>query len=225
MIFDVVSPVMQALAYILLLAALVTYYIKAFHQPQLRRFWLLFALAMTLTFIANIVWIVRFVVTQSPLDAISVIDLFYISSYILIGFALWSHPQVLRARVWLWVAAAMFITALLIFAVYLGYVADSDKRNFSNFIIFAAYPIFDAGLITLAWIRYKMESGTRWAGIALLLACAVTSYGLGNSIEVIGFVFAPVMGGFLQNLFWILRHVFVLLVAISVRKPSDVLND
>lgn len=222
---DLVSPTMQAIAYCLLLIVLITYYIKAFLQPQLRSFWLLFALAWTMNLVANIGWIIHFANTQSILDRLSWIDLFYVIPYILIGIALWLHPKPLQNRVWIWVGIAIFVAATVVLGFYFGYVSPVVQRAFANFIIYALYPILDAGLIVLAWIRYQAARGTGWGKIALFLACAITSYGLGNSIEVIGFVFAPVLGGFLQNFFWTLRHVFVLLAAISVHRPSDVLNE
>jgi hypothetical protein len=225
MYLDLVSPTMQAIAYCLLLIVLAIYYIKAFRQPQLRSFWLLFALAWTMNLVANIGWIIHFANTQSVLDRLSWIDLFYVTPYILIGITLWTYPKPLQSRVWLWVGTAILVAATIVLGFYFGYVLPVGQRAFANFITYALYPILDAGLIVLAWIRYGEARESHWGKIALLLGCAVTSYGLGNSIEVIGFVFAPVLGGFLQNFFWILRHVFVLLVAISVRKPSDVLEE
>lgn len=224
MTLDLVSPIMQAIAYVMLLIVITAYYIRAYRQPQLRRFWLLFALSWTMNLVANIAWIMHFTITQSPLDALSWIDLFYITPYILIGIALWIYPIPMQPRAWLWVGIAMFTATFCVFFLYFGYVQPESQRAFANYINFALYPILDAGLITLAWIRYRITEDTHWGKVALLLACAVTSYGLGNSIEVIGYVFAPVLGGFLQNFFWILRHVLVLMAAISVRKPSDVLD-
>jgi hypothetical protein len=221
---DLVAPLMQAVAYILLLIVLTIYYIKAFRQPQMRRFWLLFALAMTMTFMGNVAWIIRFAITQTALDQISAIDLFYGVSYILIGFVIWSYPGVLGRRVWLWVGIVMSLAAAVIFAIYFGHVAPNSQGTFASFIIFAGYPILDSGLVTLAWMRYQAARDTRWAGIALLVAMAITSYGLANTIELAGYLFNPLLGGVLQNFFWILRHVLLLIVALRVRQPADVLE-
>jgi hypothetical protein len=225
MILDLVTPLLQAIAYILLLVVLITYYIKAFRQPQLRHFWLLLALAMTMNFIANIVWIIHFVNTQNALAEISVIDLFYVAAYILIGFALWSYPRVLGRQVWLWVGIAMSLAVVVIFTLYFGHVASNDRGTFINFIIFAGYPILDAGLITLAWLRYRDSSNTRWAGVALLVAIAITSSGLADAVELTGYLSTPLLGGILQNFFWILRHSLMLVAALRVRQPSDVLEE
>jgi hypothetical protein len=222
---DIVSPVMQAIAYMLLMIVLIVYYLKALRQPQLRSFWLLFALALTMNLLGNIVWIIRFIVTQTALDGISVVDLFYVASAILTGVALWRYPRVLNGRVWPWVVFAMSAAAFAVFFIYFGYVAPNQHGTFFNFIIYAAYPILDAGLITLAWIRYKSARGTRWTKITLLLALAITSYGLGNAIELTGYVLSPVFDGFLQNFFWILKQVLFLIVAFNVRESSDVLDE
>ena len=225
MALDLVSPIMQVIAYVMLLIVITTYYIRAYRQPQLRRFWLLFALSWTMNLVANIAWIAHVAMTQSALDTLSWIDLFYVTPYILIGIALWVHPAPMQQpRIWLWMGIAMLLAILCVFSLYFGYVLPESQRAFVNYINFALYPILDSGLIVLAWIRYQNTRDTHWGKIALLLACAVTSYGLGNSVEVIGYVFAPVLGGFLQNFFWILRHVLVLVAAISVHKPSDVLD-
>jgi hypothetical protein len=221
-IFDLVTPGMQAVAYILLLIVITTYYIKAFRQPELRRFWLLFAVAWTMNLIANIAWIIRFMVTQKPLDALSFIDIFYVIPYLLIGIALWRYPVILPRRTWLPVWIALFVSTSMVLALYFGYAVPNGRGIFSYFINFALYPILDAGLITLAWIRYRAAQDTRWTKIALFLACAVTSYGLGNTLELAGHVTAPVLGGFLQNFFWILRHVLLLMAAFVVHQPSDV---
>ena len=223
-IIDLVAPAMQAIAYAMLLVVFVTYYVKAYQQPELRRFWLLFAVAWTMNLVGNIAWIIYYAETQSALNRISLIDLFYATPYILIGFALWNYPKPLGRRIWLWVMLAIFLALGVVVSVYFGYVVTQNKGSLFNFIIYAAYPILDAGLITLAWIRYSASRETRWAKIALLLACGVTSYGLANGIELTGYVTTPILGGSLQNFFWILRHVFMLWVALSVRTPSDVLE-
>ncbi len=225
MLLDLVAPAMQSITYVMLLIVLIVYYLKAFRQPQLRRFWLLFALASTMSLLANIAWIIHFNVTQSALSRISAIDLFYVTSYILVGIALWTYPTALSRRVWLWMAGAMSLALLAVTAVYFGDAAAREKGTLVNFIIYAAYPIFDAGQITLAWMRYGSVRGTRWEKLALLLACGITSYGLANAVELTGYVSAPILGGFLQNLFWMLRHVFVLMAALSVRTPADVLEE
>lgn len=225
MILDLVAPIMQGIAYIMLLLVLIVYYMKAYSQPQLRSFWLLFAVALSMNLIANIGWIMNFTVTQSPLSTVTWLDIFYIIPYLLIGFALWSYPTSLSRRVWLWVGVAVVLALALVVVLYFGQVVPQHRGTFLNFIIYAAYPILDAGLIVLAWARYRAARGTSWAKIALLLACAVTSYGLANTIELTGYVLTPLLNGFLQNFFWILRHVFVLIAALSVRNPSDLLDE
>ena len=225
MLLDLVAPAMQSITYIMLLIVLIVYYVKAFRQPQLRRFWLLFALASTMSLLGNIAWIIHFAVTESALSRISSIDLFYVTSYILIGIALWTYPARVQRRVWPWIAGAMSMALLVVVAVYFGYVAVREKGTLVNFMIYAAYPILDAGLITLAWMRYGSVRGTRWERLALLLACGITSYGVANTVELTGYVSTPILGGFLQNFFWIMRHVFVLMAALSVRAPSDVLEE
>lgn len=222
--FDLVAPAMQAIAYLMLLIVLIVYYVRAYQQPGLRRFWLLLAFAWTMNLIANITWIIYFAETQSALSRITLIDLFYVTPYILIGFALWNYPRVLGRSTWVWIAVAMSLALGVVIAIYFGYVITQSKGTLFNFIIYAAYPILDAGLIALAWVRYNAARNTRWAKIALLLACGVTSYGLANGIELTGYVTTPILGGFLQNFFWIMRHVFMLMAALSVHKSSDVLD-
>src|SRR5690349_1324809 len=118
MTLDLVSPIMQAIAYVMLLIVITAYYIRAYRQPQLRRFWLLFALSWTMNLVANIAWIVHFTITQSALDTLSWIDLFYITPYILIGIALWIYPMRMQPRAWLWMGVSMALATLCVFFLY-----------------------------------------------------------------------------------------------------------
>lgn len=222
---DLVSPYMQGVSFLALLVALITCYIKAYQQPQLRRFWLLFAIALTMNFAGNISWIFMYTATGDSLNVFTIIDLFYVTSYLLIANALIIYPTPMSQPPGSRVAISMTITALTIGVVYFLHILDGSIRGtFISLLMYCIYPVLDVGLIALAWLRYNDTRGTPWAKISLMLALAMTSYGLADSIELVGYLLSPILDGFLQNIFWMLRHLLILSMTLIVKKASDVID-
>jgi glucan phosphoethanolaminetransferase (alkaline phosphatase superfamily) len=212
---DVISQVLQALGYLLLLVVLTVLWIKAARQPDLRRFWILLALAWTMNLFGNIAWIIHDLVTGTELDNFSLVDFFYVSHYVLIAAALWRYPASLPRRAWLWIGAAMLLVNAVVWAIYFGPLMALKNGLWTDFLGVAMYPVLDAGLIALAWLRYRAERRSTWNRVTLFLFCAMLSYGVANTINMTSYVFSLNAGGLPQNLFWILTDVFILTVAFS----------
>jgi hypothetical protein len=207
---DVISQALQAFGYLLLLVVLTMLWIKASRQPELRRFWILFALAWTMNLFGNIAWIVHDFVTRTPLASFSIIDIFYVSHYVLIALALWQYPASMPRRAWLWIGAAMLVVNALVWGIYFRPAMIINGGSWVNFLGLAMYPVLDAGLITLAWLRYGKSRRSSWTRLTFLLFCAMMSYGIANTLNLTGTVFPPMANGVFPNLFWILKDVFML---------------
>ena len=218
MSLDLFSQLLQGLGYILLLVVLAFFCVNAARQPELRRFWILLALAWIMNLLGNIAWIVHDLVTGVPLASFSSVDIFYVSHYVLIGFALWFHPTALPRRAWLWIGVAMLVVNTIIWVFYFPPVMALQKGAWTDFLGYAMYPVLDAALITLAWLRYRASRQSSWARVALLLFCSMTSYGLANTLNLSEYAFSAFTGGILPNLFWILTDVFMLVMALGLQK-------
>jgi len=218
MSLDLISLSLQALGYGLLLVILTLFWVKAVRQPELRRFWILLALAWTMNLFGNIAWIVHDLVTGLPLDSFSSVDIFYVSHYLLIGLALWFYPTALPRRSWFWIGAALLMVNALVWPVYYGPVMALQPGSWMNFLGYAMYPILDAALITLAWLRFRTERQSSWARVALLFFCSRLSYGLANTLNLTEYAFSLSPAGIFPNLFWILTDVFVLVMALGVKQ-------
>lgn len=215
MTMDLISQILQALGYLLLLVVLTVLWIKAARQPDLRRFWILLALAWTMNLFGNIAWIIHDLVTGTELDNFSLVDFFYVAHYALIAAALWRYPASLLRRAWLWIGAAMLAVNAVVWVIYFGPSMALKNGPWTDFLGVAMYPVLDAGLIALAWLRYRAERQSAWNRVALFLFCAMTSYGIANTINMTSFVFSINAGGLPQNLFWILTDVFILTMALG----------
>lgn len=221
---DLISQILQALGYLLLLVVLTFFWIKAARQPNLRGFWILLALAWMMNLFGNIAWIIHDLVTGTPLDTFSAVDLFYVAHYGFIAMALWRYPTPLPRRAWLWIGAAMLAVNALVWAVYFDPLMALKNGPWTDFLGVAMYPVLDAGLIALAWLRYRAARRSAWDRLALLLFFAMTSYGIANTINMTSHVFSINPSAIPQNLFWILTDIFMLTMALAVKTEPRPLN-
>jgi hypothetical protein len=217
----ITSQILQALIYILLLVVLILLWRKAFRPSGIRRFWLLLAWAWTMILLGNIAWIVHDLITGTELDTLSVVDLFYVSRYILIAWALWLYPAPLSRRSWFWIGGMILAALVIIWAVYFNPAMTLEGKGWIDFLGMALYPALDLGIITLAWLRFRTPQPSGWSRYSFLLFCAMLSYGIANTINLTAYVFSVVPGGILQNVFWLLTHVFVLVLVLGNDAPNE----
>ena len=212
---DMISQILQAIGYLLLLVILALLWRKAFRQSEARPFWRLLALAWTMNLLGNIAWIIHDLVTGTTLNTFSAVDLFYVLRYVLIGVALWLYPAPLTRRDGLWIGVAAFVVNAIVWVVYFRPAMALRGGDWIGFLGIAMYPILDAAMIALAWLRVRATHESLWNRNALLLFCAMSCYGIANTFNLTGYVFSLMAGGILPNIFWILTDVFVLIMALG----------
>lgn len=220
---EIISQILQLIGYISLLVILALLWRNAFRRSESRRFWSLLALAWTMNLLGNIAWIVHDFVTGTALDTFSAVDLFYVLRYVLIGAALWLYPASLTRRGGVWIAAAAFVVNVIVWAVYFRPAMALNGGNWTGFLGIAMYPILDAAIITLAWLRVRVTRETLWNRRSLLLFCAMSCYGIANTLNLTEYVFSLMAGGVLPNVFWVLTDVFLLIMVLgdgSVKKTE-----
>ena len=207
---DIVFQILQAAGYLLLLAVLIVLWGKVFRQKDGRNFWMFLALAWSMNLLGNIAWIIHDLVTGTALSTFSIVDLFYVLRYVLIGIALWLYPTSLRRESAIWMGVAAIITGVLVWIIYF----PAEGGDWVSLLGLVIYPILDAPLIVLAWFRFHVMRGTAWHKLTLILFCAMASYGIANTINLTEYVFSVPSGGWLQNLFWLLTDVLMLTMAL-----------
>ena len=212
---NMISQILQAIGYLLLLAILALLWRKTFRQSEARPFWRLLALAWTTNLLGNIAWVIHDLVTRTALDTFSAVDLFYVLRYVLIGVALWLYPKPLTRRDGVWIGVAAFVVNAIVWAVYFRPAMELRGGDWTGFLGLAMYPALDAAMVMLAWLRVRTARESLWNRNALLLLCAMTSYGIANTLNLTGYVFTPIAGGVLPNVFWILTDIFVLIMALG----------
>ncbi|RPI93843.1 MAG: hypothetical protein EHM40_08525 [Chloroflexi bacterium] len=218
---DIILQILQLIGYLLLLVILALLWRKAFRQSEARRFWQLLALAWTMNLLGNIAWIVHDLVTGTELDTFSVIDLFYVSRYVLIGCALWLYPVLLSRRAWFWIGGTMLAASVVVWAVYFEPAMALRGGGWTDFLGLALYPVLDTGIVVLAWLRVRATRGSAWSRYAILLFCVMASYGIANTINLTEYVFSPIAGGILQHVLWVLTDVFLLVIALGADLPRQ----
>jgi hypothetical protein len=220
---DIISQILQALGYILLLAVLALLWRRAYRQPEARYFWGLLAVAWTMNLLGNIAWIVHDLVTGTELDTFSVVDIFYVLRYVLIGWALWLYPTLLSRRAWFWIVGTMLAVSVVVWAVYYNPAMALRGGDWTGFLGLALYPVLDAGIVALAWLRVRAARGSAWDRYASLLFCAMASYGIANTINLTEYVFS-LTGGTWQNVVWVLADLFLLAIVMGadLRKEAKV---
>jgi hypothetical protein len=209
------DTLLQALGYPLLLVVMIALWVKSVRQPESRRFWTLLALAWTMNLLGNVAWIVHDLVTSQPLDNFSPVDIFYVAHYALIAAALWRTPASLPRRAGWWIASAMFVVNAIVWMVCYAPAMSLRGGPWTNFLGVAMYPVLDAGLVTLAALRYLAARRSTWERLTLLMLCAMMCYALANTLNMIGYVYSTSAVGFLPTLFWLLTDVFMLFVVLS----------
>lgn len=214
-IMESVSQIVQAVGYILLLIVLVVFWALVVRRREPRNFWRVLALALTMNLLGNIAWAIYDFVTGSALDTFSPVDLFFVLRYALVAAALWFSPTRLSRKTETWIGAAAVIAAVLVWVVYFRPAMTMNGGDWVSFLGLALYPMLDASLIVLAWRRMSASRESFWHRNALLLFCAVTSYGIANTLNLTEYVFPPLSHGMLPNIFWILADVFLLIMALG----------
>lgn len=217
---DIISQTLQVIGYIFSLVVLVLLWRNAFRQSEARHVWQLLAAAWTLGMLGSIAWIVHDLVTGTELDTLSVIDLFYISRYVLLGCTLWLYPAPLPRRAAFWMGGTMLATGLVVWAVYFNPAMALRGGDWTGFLGLALYPVLDAGILALAWLRVRATQGSAWGRTAFLLFCTMASYGVANTINLTEYVFSRT-GGVLQNVFWILTDVFMLFIVLGTEPRAE----
>ena len=213
---DILSQILQALGYLLLLVVLVILWRKAFRPSEFRSVWRWLAAAWTMNLLGNIAWIVHDLVTGTALDTFSVVDVFYVLRYGLLGYVLWLYPAPLSRRTWLWVGGIMFVVNATVWLAYFSPAMALRGGDWTGFLGLALYPVLDAGVIAIAWFRVRATQQGGWGRFALLLFCAMASYGIANTVNLTEYVFALVSSGFAQGVFWLLTDVFLLFILLTV---------
>lgn len=210
---ETVLQIFQALGYITLLLVLASFWRLAFRRPG--RLWGLLALAWTMNLLGNIAWALHDLVTGAALDTFSAVDLFFVLRYALIGVALWLYPTPLPRRDGVWVGMAAFVVNAVVWLVYFTAAMNLRGGDWTAFVGLAMYPVFDAGMIALAWLRVRAARESAWSGYAALLFGAMISYGMANTINLSEYVFQLSTGGVPQNVFWVLTDLFALSAALA----------
>jgi hypothetical protein len=210
----------QFVGYISLLVVLALLWRRAFRPSEFRQLWILLAAAWTMNLLGNIAWIVHDLVTGTELDTFSVVDTFYVLRYVLIGWALWLYPTLLSRRAWVWIVGTMLAVSVVVWAVYYNPAMALRGGDWTGFLGLALYPVLDAGIVALAWLRMRAARGSAWDRYASLLFCAMASYGIANTINLTEYVFSPIAGGILQHVLWVLTNVFLLVIALGADLPK-----
>jgi hypothetical protein len=221
MAMDIISQIIQSSGYLFSLVVLALLWRKAFRPSEARYFWILLAVAWTLNLLGNIAWIVHDVVTGTMLDTFSVVDLFYLLRYMVIGCALWLYPVRFSGRSGLWVGGTMLLVNAVVWAIYYNPAMALRGGDWTGFLGLALYPVLDAGIVALAWLRVRATQQSAWSRYVFLLFCSMASYGIANTINLTEYVFALVSSGVLQNIFWILADVFLLVMALGADLPKE----
>ena len=205
--------VFQGLSYLLLLVVLVLLWIRVARRAVPRSFWLFLALAWTLNLGGTLAWIAHDLLTGSPLETFSSVDLFYVSRYLVLGLALWQFPAPLPRRAALGPFLAGLTAFALLGALYLSPFWVTKTGGWVDFGGYALYPILDASLVTLAALRLRAAWRSTWSRPSGLFFGAILCYGLANTLNFIEYALFPISGGLLPGLLWTLTDVCILLLA------------
>lgn len=212
---ETVSQVLQAVGYLLLLVTLFFFWRLVIRRREPRSFWRVLALARTMNLLGNVAWAAYDLFTGSALATLSAVDLFFVLRYLLVGAALWFYPMRLSRKVGAWIGAMAVVVAVAVWAVYFRPAMTANDGDWVSFLGLALYPILDSALIVLAWWRVRASRESFWHRNSLLLFCAVTSYGIANTLNLTEYVFPPLSSGVLPNVFWILMDIFLLIMALG----------
>ena len=212
---DTVLQALHTVSYLLLLVVVIVLWGRAFRSRELRNYWGLLALAWTMTLFGNIAWAMHDLVAETALDTLSFVDLFYVQRYWLIGSALWLYPVPLIPRGKFWIGIAAFVVTAIVWTGYFQPAMILSSGNWTNFLGLAIYPILDAAIITLAWLRVRAARDSLWNRNALLLFYALGCYGIANTLNLTRYVFPLMPGTGMPNIFWILEDLFLLIMALG----------
>ncbi|MBN2115099.1 MAG: hypothetical protein JW730_00910 [Anaerolineales bacterium] len=212
---DIISQIFQTIGFLFSLVVLAFLWRRAFRPSEIRTFWVLLASAWTFGMLGTIVWIVHDLTIETELGAFSIIDLFYVLRYVLLGYVLWLYPAPLSRRAWLWVGGAMLAANVFARAVYFEPAVALIGSDWVDFWGQVMYLILDVGIIALAWLRVRAPRPASWNRYVLLLFCAMLSYGAANTINLTEYIFS-LSGGTLQNVLWMLTDVFALILVLRI---------
>ncbi|HEX2997735.1 MAG TPA: hypothetical protein VHP14_23130 [Anaerolineales bacterium] len=225
---DNLSQIFQIISFLFSLVILALLWRRAFRSSEIHRFprhlhdlpsksgqvWILLAAAWTLGMLGTIAWIVHDLVTGTELNEFSIVDVFYISRYTLLGCVLWLYPAPLPRRDGFWICGALLAGVVIAQLIYFKPITALLGGTWLGFLGQVMYLILDVGIIVLAWLRFRAPRPASWDRYVLLLVCAMLSYGTANTINLTEYVFSLKVGT-LQNVLWTLTDVLMLILALS----------
>jgi hypothetical protein len=210
-----------AVSFLLSLAATAGLWWAAWRSERRPGFWRLLALAWSLTVLGNAVWIAYEMWSGAAVPTLTWIDALYLARYALIGAALWLHPRPWPARR-AWEPVAVLIAfAGLAWLLFLRPVWRSAGGTWDHFLGVAIYPVLDAGLIYLAWRRWRGTRAAPFGRAVVRLLGALLTYGVANWINFRVRMSSLEAGSLLATAFWLASDVLALAAALTVRRRDQ----
>jgi hypothetical protein len=109
---------------------------------------------------------------------------------------------------------------VIVWAVYFNPAMALRGGDWTGFLGLAMYPVLDAGIVVLAWLRARLTRQSAWSKLTLLLFFAMTSYALANTINLTEYVFSLKSIG-LQNIFWVLTDILLLISVLRTDRQTE----
>ena len=166
-----------------------------------RRLWGLLAAGWTVNLLGDVAWGVHDQLFETALPPLSWLDVLYVARYLLIGLAFWTYPTRWPHRHLWQVAGTMALAALIAWVAFYQPVLAATDRSWAYFAGLALYPILDAGLVYVAWIRYRRQDQNK--KVLLVLFLSTISYSIANLINFGTRMASPGADSLLANLLWL----------------------
>lgn len=192
-----------------------------------RGFWGLLAAAWTLGMLGNISWGVYELVTGRELPYVSLVDILYLSRYVLAFAAFWRYVISPRRRRWASVAGAMLLAvAILAGDLYLNWRGPGQKQP-GYLLAGAVYPILDAGLVYISFRSWASAPEGRLRNALGLLMLGMITYGMANWLNFHAHLTSSQMALTLTAFFWPLSDILTGIAVIHLleKAPRGGQND
>lgn len=195
----------RALSFFISLMVTLVLWRSAHLQIYPRRFWAFLASAWFIGLLGNIAWALYEVLSGESLPRISLVGLFYVTRYLLIGLAYWRCLLVPRGRQWASLAVAMALAAAILVATL--FLSAPPSRLSASAVVGVLYPVLDAGLIYIALQSWKREPSGPQRNTLGLVTLSMLAFGVANTLNLLGQTLEVDSLVILTGLFWPLSDV------------------
>jgi hypothetical protein len=188
--------------------------------PSARRLWGLLATGWTLNLGSSIFWGLYVMLVGD--DVPGLVDTLYIARYVFVGLAFLVYPALLSVQRIGEVVGAMALAGVVLWYGLVEPLHAATGESLSYVWAGTLFPILDAGVLCVAWLRWQNATDETFEITAKWLTLSMLAYGIANWINFSVRTVSPDADSLGTIAFWFLTEVFAAVAAWKFSRAASI---